>query len=164
MNRAALPLVLTLLLCPSVAQAGIHTDIHLPALPPLVEIRPGIQVVEDFPDEVFFHGGWYWCRRPEGWYRALHPRDRFDWIDARRVPPGLVHEPIGHYRYWRHESEGWHGSDHPRGWHKRRYEGHPPYGYGPGDHGPGPDGPGEGPHGPGGKPRHPLPPPPYHHP
>ena len=64
MKRLLLPLACVLALWPSAAQAGVslHIDIGLPVAPPLVEVQPGIQVVEGFPEEVFFSGGWYWCR------------------------------------------------------------------------------------------------------
>ncbi|MCE1229920.1 MAG: hypothetical protein LWX11_10595 [Firmicutes bacterium] len=85
------------------AQVNIHIDLGLPPVPRLVFIAPGVQVVEAFPEEVFFHSGWYWCRRSDGWYRAHHPRARFDWVAARRVPPALVRIPPGHYRNWRRD-------------------------------------------------------------
>jgi hypothetical protein len=85
---------------------GIRIELGLPVAPPLVVIQPGIQVVEGFGEEVFFHRGWYWCRRPDGWYRSRSPRARFGWIDVRRVPGALVRMPEGRYRNWHHE--GWH--------------------------------------------------------
>ena len=102
MKRFLLPLACALALWPSAAQAGVslHIDIGLPVAPPLVEVQPGIQVVEGFPEEVFFSGGWYWCRRPDGWYRAPSPRARFDWVDRRFVPGGLARFPVGGYRNW----------------------------------------------------------------
>ena len=108
MRKHTLPLVCLLILSPSLvrAQVQIHIDLGLPVAPPLVVVQPGIQVVEGLPEEVFFHRGWYWCRRPNGWYRARSPRDRFDWIEARRVPGALVRVPPGHYRNWHHEGRG----------------------------------------------------------
>lgn len=104
MRQLTLPLILCLGLCPSGAQAqvSLHIDIGLPPLPRLVVVQPGIQVVEGFEDEVFFNGGWYWCRRPNGWYRARSPRAHFDWVEVRRVPAALVRVPPGHYRNWHH--------------------------------------------------------------
>ena len=105
MKMTTLLLVSTLCVAPSAARAGIslHIDIGLPVgPPPLVEVQPGIQVVEGFDGEVFFSGGWYWCRRPDGWYRARGPHDRFDWVDRRYVPAGMMHLPPGQYRNWHH--------------------------------------------------------------
>ena len=82
------------------AQVGVHIDIGLPAAPPLVVVQPGVQVVEGFREEVFFASGWYWCRRPDGWYRARSPRAHFYWVEPRHVPAALVRLPPGRYRNW----------------------------------------------------------------
>ena len=104
MKRYLLPLACVLGLWPSAAQAqvSLHIDIGLPVAPPLVQVQPGIQVVEGCPEEVFFSAGWYWCRRPDGWYRSRSPRARFDWVDRRYVPGGLMRMPSGRYRNWHH--------------------------------------------------------------
>ena len=106
MRKALIPLAFVLALGSTAARAQIslHIDIGLPVAPPLVMVSPGIQVVEGFGEEVFFSAGWYWCRRDNGWYRARSPRARFDWVEARRVPPGLVKVPRGQYRNWHHDA------------------------------------------------------------
>ena len=100
-----LSLAALLLLCPQSARAqvSVHIDLGLPPVPRLVVVEPGIQVVEDFDEEVFFYRGWYWCRRPNGWYRSRSPRAHFYIIESHRVPPPLLHRPEGHYRHWRHD-------------------------------------------------------------
>jgi hypothetical protein len=131
MKITSIPFALLLSLSPSLAQAqvSIHLNIGLPVAPPLVWVEPGIQVVTGFPEEVFFHDDWYWCRRPEGWYRAHSPRERFDRIDSRRVPRALLREPIGRYRNW-HEQEGqWRSYGQPDSVHEWRgpgYRNQPP--------------------------------------
>lgn len=102
MRRILLPAALLLVLgaSPASAQIRLKIDLPLPPIPKLVLIQPGIQVVEDFDEEVFFHNGWYWCRRSDGWYRARSPRARFEWVEVRHVPPGLAKMPAGHYRRW----------------------------------------------------------------
>jgi hypothetical protein len=113
------------------AQVDVHIDIGLPPVPPLVVVQPGIQVVEGFQEEVFFHRGWYWCRRPDGWYRARSPHSRFDWVDVHRVPVILVRQPEGHYRNWHHndhhEQSEWHDKPkhgHGHGHDKPNYDRH----------------------------------------
>ena len=105
MRNVILPLVVLLALgAPAArAQVSLHIELGLPVAPPLVVVSPGIQVVEGFGEEVFFARGWYWCRRPDGWYRSRSPRARFDWVEGRRVPPGLVRMPPGRYRNWHRE-------------------------------------------------------------
>jgi len=106
MRHFAVPLALLLAMgaAPARAQVGIRIELGLPVAPPLVVIQPGIQVVEGFREEVFFHRGWYWCRRPDGWYRSRSPQARFDWVEARRVPGALIRVPVGHYRNWHHDN------------------------------------------------------------
>ena len=107
MNKPMLSLAMLLLLnsTQAPAQVSIHIDLGLPIAPPLVVVQPGIQVVEGFQEEVFFHSGWYWCRRENGWYRARKPQARFERIEARRVPAVLVRVPVGQYRNWRHDGK-----------------------------------------------------------
>jgi hypothetical protein len=99
----AIPIAFLLTLGQAQAQVSLHIDIGLPPVPKLVVVSPGITVVEGSPEEVFFSGGFYWCRRPDGWYRSRRPGDHFAWIDARRVPPAFAHEPVGRYRNWHHQ-------------------------------------------------------------
>jgi hypothetical protein len=77
----------------------------------------GIRVVEGIPEEVFLDGGWYWCRRPNGWYRARSPRAPFVWVAVGQVPRGLVLLPAGHYRHWHRHPVGY-------GWHRHGHRGH----------------------------------------
>jgi len=107
LKKLILPIACVIVIgsAPARAQISLHIDIGLPAAPPLVQVQPGVQVVEGFHDEVFFNAGWYWCRRQDGWYRARSPRARFDWVDAHQVPHDLVRMPPGHYRNWHHDQE-----------------------------------------------------------
>jgi len=75
---------------PARAQVGVRIELGLPVTPRLVVVEPGIQVVEGFHEEVFFHNGWYWW--PAARWLVEHvpvrPRARFEWIEGRRVPGG----------------------------------------------------------------------------
>lgn len=73
-----------------------------PVLPRLVVVQPGVQVVEDLDEEVFYVDGWYWVRRGNFWYRARDHRRTWVYADPRFVPPGLRGIPPGHYRRYRH--------------------------------------------------------------
>ncbi|MBL8940196.1 MAG: hypothetical protein JNM69_36955 [Archangium sp.] len=53
------------LVCASASVAQVKIDVVLPTIvfeapPALVVVQPGVQVVEDFDEEVFFVDGWYW--------------------------------------------------------------------------------------------------------
>ncbi len=94
-------LALTLLSFPAAAQ--IRVEVGLPmirfeARPPLVVVEPGIQVVQDYDDEVYVVDNVYWMRRGGRWYRS--PDHRGHWVNARReaVPVRIVHYAPGQYR------------------------------------------------------------------
>jgi len=100
-------IALALALTPSGAHAQgfINLQLGFDMRPALQPVGPGIQVVEGIGEEVFFSNGWYWCRRPNGWYRSPVWGARFEWVEGRFVPGGLRGFPIGRYRNWHHE--GW---------------------------------------------------------
>jgi hypothetical protein len=114
MNRYTLPVAVLLALCPAVASAQVRLGISigLPVAPRFEVIAPGIQVVAGFEEEVFLSGGWYWCRRPDGWYRSRNGRARFEYVEGRRVPRGLVRMPEGRYRNWHREGRDDRGRGH----------------------------------------------------
>jgi hypothetical protein len=86
---------------PAVAQLQVSIRLALPPVPRLVVIQPGVQVVEDFDDEVFFHSGVYWVRRDERWYRAPAPHAEYRRVEVRMVPEPLRRLPPGQYRRWK---------------------------------------------------------------
>jgi hypothetical protein len=88
-------------------------------LPPLVTVEPGVMVVRDFNEEVFFVGGLYYVRRGGLWYRTADTRGRWFPVGPRFVPARLARIPPGRYRHWRGgERHEWHaerrGGDHGR--------------------------------------------------
>ena len=83
--------------------AQVQVQIQLPQLvfpapPPLVVVEPGLQVVEDSDDEVFFVDNYYWHKRDGRWFRAKDHRGGWAVIDAPLVPPLLVRQPGGKFR------------------------------------------------------------------
>lgn len=125
-----LVLVLALVgLAKPAAAAQVWIQMNLPAvLPPLVVVEPGVQVVQNFDEEIFFTGGYYWVRRDGYWYRARDYRARWYYVRPGLVPVALVHSPPGHYRHWHGngwkgesrrwhaEGRGWREHGHHRGW------------------------------------------------
>lgn len=85
------------------AQIEVHAGVRLglPALPTLVVVQPGVQVVQDFDDEVFVHGGTYYARRGDRWYRGRGPQAEFVVVETRLVPEPVRRLPPGHYRRYR---------------------------------------------------------------
>lgn len=79
--------------------------VRFEAPPPLVAIGPGVQVVQDCDDEVFFSGGWYWHPGPEGvWYRTRSYRGGWVVAPRRAVPVAVARLPRGQYRHFRGEA------------------------------------------------------------
>jgi hypothetical protein len=77
------------------------------APPPVVEIEPGVQVVEDSDQEIFFTGGYYWHAAPDGrWYRTRSYRG--GWVAVSAPPAVLVRYRRGQYRHWKAERRAEH--------------------------------------------------------
>ena len=77
-------------------------------LPPLVVIQPGVRVVQDFDEEVFFVRGYYWVQRDGSWYRTRNHRGNWYYVRSDRAPRQLVRYEQGHYRRWQHdEGRSW---------------------------------------------------------
>lgn len=78
--------------------------IRFTAPPPLVVVRPGVQVVADADEEVFFSAGWYWHRGDDGtWWRTRHHRGGWTVAPPRAVPVAVVRMPHGRYRHFHRE-------------------------------------------------------------
>jgi hypothetical protein len=97
-----------LMLFPALALAQVRVEVGLPtfrfeAAPPMVVVSPGVQVVEDYDEEVFFSDGYYWCRRDDRWFRSRDYRGHWVYVEQRRVPGRLYSIPSGRYRRWHHE-------------------------------------------------------------
>jgi hypothetical protein len=101
------------------ASATVQLRLNLPVLlPRLVVVTPGVQVVPDVDEEVFFVDGYYWVRQPRGWYRSRSHQHGWVMMPARRVPSRLVVVPAGKYRRYKpakHEGRHDSGHDHGRG-------------------------------------------------
>lgn len=96
-------LLIAALLLPGLAGAqSVSIGINLPVvLPPMVVVQPGVQVVRDYDEEVFYTGGYYYVRQDGGWYRSRDHRRGWVLVPARGVPPALVRMPPGQYRHYR---------------------------------------------------------------
>jgi hypothetical protein len=109
--------LLAVLAGPALAQVEVRVSVPLPTIrfevaPPLVVVSPGLRVVPDYDDEVFFVDGWYWCRRDDHWFRARSHGGEWVAIAPGKVPSRLVKVPHGKYKHYR--AERGHGGDvHP---------------------------------------------------
>lgn len=78
--------------------------------PPLEEVAPGVRVVPDYDQEVFYANGAYWVQRDGGWYRAADFHGS-DWAPAApaAVPEFIRAHRAGEYRHWHHNDVREHG-------------------------------------------------------
>jgi len=70
-------------------------------LPPLVVVQPGVSVVRDYDQEVFYADGYYWVRQDRSWYRSRDHRRGWARVEPRYIPPPIVQAPPGRYRHYR---------------------------------------------------------------
>jgi hypothetical protein len=74
--------------------------------PPVVQVQPGVLVVQDYGEEVFLVDGRYWMHASDGrWYRANDYRGGWVFVEPRVVPATLVRLPPGRYRHHKGRSE-----------------------------------------------------------
>jgi hypothetical protein len=100
--------------------------VHFVAPPPLVTVQPGVQVVEDCDEEVFFSGGYYWYASSDGtWFRSRSHRGGWVVAPPRYVPMRLARMERGHWRHY-HGDHGprWERRERREERHERRWERH----------------------------------------
>ena len=91
----------------AVAQVRVEIDaprLVFPAPPQLVLVEPGIQVVRDSDDEVFFVDNYYWHRRNGRWFRTRSHTGGWVAVEERYVPGRVAHYAPGQYRHWHGEA------------------------------------------------------------
>ena len=72
----------------------------------MVEVQPGVLVVHDYDEEVFFVDGRYWMRWRDGrWYRANDYRGGWVTAEPRAVPGSIVRLPPGAYKHYKSKPE-----------------------------------------------------------
>ncbi|HEY5452064.1 MAG TPA: hypothetical protein VIQ54_25090 [Polyangia bacterium] len=74
--------------------------------PPMVEVQPGVLVVRDYGEEVFFVDGRYWMRGRDGrWYGANDYRGGWVVVEPRGVPGSIGGIPPGRYKHHKGKPE-----------------------------------------------------------
>lgn len=90
-------------------------SLELPVvLPALFVIEPGVSVVGDLEDEVFYSDGYYWARQEDTWYRTRDHRRGWTHVERERVPTVIVSAPHGRYRRYHPAGPDHHGPKHER--------------------------------------------------
>jgi hypothetical protein len=78
--------------------------VRFEAPPPLVVVSPGVQVVPDYDEEVYFVGGYYWMRNGNTWFRSRDHRG--GWAVYAHPPRAIVRFKPGQYRGWHPQPRG----------------------------------------------------------
>lgn len=76
-------------------------EVHVTS-PELVQIGPGIQVIADADEPIFFVGGDYWLYRDGNWFRSNDYRGGYARVDHERVPQEL--RDVDHPQRYAHYS------------------------------------------------------------
>jgi len=110
MNACIRLFVAAVLLSSGAALAQVRVEVGLPSIrfevvPPMVVVSPGVQVVEDYDEEVFFVDRYYYVREGGHWYRTRDHRGHWVRVEERYVPVTVVRSPHGKYRRYRGSRE-----------------------------------------------------------
>lgn len=78
-------------------------EVHVTS-PELVTISPGVQVVADADEPLFYSDGMYWLYRDNGWYRSDSYRGGFARVDYSYLPQRIrvIEQPRAYVQYRRH--------------------------------------------------------------
>ena len=108
-------LAAALLLLAPAARAQVEISIKLPVptirfevKPAVVVVAPGIHVVPDFDEEVFYVDRAYWCRRDGRWFKARDHRGHWVVVEEKRVPKGLRKLKPGKFKRYKAKGHGRH--------------------------------------------------------
>ena len=89
--------------------ADVTVSIGWQAPPPLIIVSPGVQVVQDYDDEVFFIDGYYWVERDGGWYHSRDHHGNWVFVERSHVHSWLVQPRArGQYKHWNKEKNDAH--------------------------------------------------------
>jgi hypothetical protein len=74
--------------------------------PELVPVQPGVEVIADADEPVFYADSYYWLYRDDMWLRSESYRNGFARVDVHLVPERLRQLPEPHrYAHYRHTQQ-----------------------------------------------------------
>ena len=96
-----------------VAQGRVSGGFVATSDPTLVEIHPGVWVIEDYSEPVFYADGFYWLYRDDVWFRSSYHTG--GWVRYRSAPNVIVRleRPRAYVHY--HAASGVRVRQGPRG-------------------------------------------------
>lgn len=78
--------------------AGGSTDVYVSS-PDLVEVSPGVQVVADYDEPVFYTDGFYWRYSNDGWYRSNNYATGWYYYERPPVAVLQINRPYAYAHY-----------------------------------------------------------------
>lgn len=86
----------------SASAADVVVSIGWQAPPPLIVVSPGIQVVQEYDEEVFFIDGYYWVERDGRWYHSRDHHGKWIFVERSHVSGWLISSdrPRCRYKHW----------------------------------------------------------------
>lgn len=124
-------MTLATLAAPVPAAAQLHVQVgvavpqfHVEVGAPLVYVEPGVWVLPDSQEEVFYNDGWYWARNDGHWHRSRGRHSGWVAVDEGYVPRPLMRMAPGRYRSYHAPARARMMA--PRGWEVRRENRHVP--------------------------------------
>lgn len=70
---------------------GYAAPVVFVAAPQLVYVGPGLYVVRDYDEAVYYSDGYYWCQRGDVWYQTAYWSDPWVTVHVSAVPTTFVH-------------------------------------------------------------------------
>jgi hypothetical protein len=67
--------------------------------PDLVEVSPGVQVIADYDEPIFYSDGFYWRYDNDIWYRSSSYTSGWVYIESPPVTIGRIDRPHGYVHY-----------------------------------------------------------------
>ena len=103
MRRMKLPgLVAFVLACGCAGEASYRYNASVTATvstPDLVTVSPGVQVIADYDEPIFYSDGFYWRYYDGGWYRSSFYTGGWVFIDTPPITITRIDRPYVYRRY-----------------------------------------------------------------
>lgn len=100
MRRTILPALVSVALLSGCLAGGQLQYRATVSTPDLVTVSPGIQVIADYDEPIFYTGGFYWRHYDNVWYRSNAYTGGWSYVDSPPVTIARIERPTiyAHYR------------------------------------------------------------------
>jgi hypothetical protein len=99
MQTSLLQTVLFVALVGGCAGGGQFTYASTATVPELVVIRPGVQVIANYDEPIFYTGNYYWRNQGGSWYRSTSHRSGWARVEVVPVEIRSIERPAAYIHY-----------------------------------------------------------------